>query len=99
MHLQYVGDDGEWTGSGAGGLTSRSGEHLVARSVLMRRNAAPGLFGGTSTEYTPTGETEGYVCTECGYLEEYVKSTREIAWDSIEGATWHSPPAGGGPFR
>lgn len=99
-HLAHVADAGDWTGEGAGGLMTRTVGHPVARHVLIKQVATTGMFGGKSTEFEPTGETEGYVCAGCGYIEEYLKSPRDIAWESIEGATWHSPRTrGGAPFR
>jgi hypothetical protein len=100
IHLARVADAVDWNGEGAGGLTTRTGGQLVARRVLLRRIVKPGMFGGTSTVFEPSGETEGYVCAACGYLEEYLRSPGKIDWESIEGATWHSPKSRGGtPFR
>lgn len=100
IHLARVADAGDWTGDGVGALTTRAGGHQVPRRVLVKQVATTGMFGGKSTDFAPAGETEGYVCAGCGYLEEYLKSPSKIAWESIEGATWHSPRTrGGAPFR
>jgi hypothetical protein len=100
IHLARVADAGDWSGEGGGALTTRTAGHSVARRVLLERVVTTGTFGGKSTAFEPAGETEGYICAGCGYIEEYLRSPGEIAWESIEGATWHSPRTrGGAPFR
>jgi hypothetical protein len=100
IHLARVADAGEWLGEGVGALTTRTSSHPVPRRVLVQQTATTGMFSHKATGFKPTGETEGYVCAACGYLEEYLKSPGEIDWESIEGATWHSPRTRGGtPFR
>jgi predicted nucleic-acid-binding Zn-ribbon protein len=37
-------------------------------------------FGGA----VHAAEVEAYVCTECGYFEEYVKKPRDVPWDRLE---------------
>jgi DNA-directed RNA polymerase subunit M/transcription elongation factor TFIIS len=32
-----------------------------------------------------TGEVEAFVCTDCGYFEEYVKEPQSIDWSSMRG--------------
>ena len=32
---------------------------------------------------------EGYVCTTCGYFEEYVASTASVDWTRVPGFRWH----------
>jgi hypothetical protein len=97
-HIAGIADAGDWTGSGDGPLRARAGGQYVPRRVLMERVQTRGVFGGTSAEFTPRGETEGYACAACGYFEEYLRSPETIPWETIEGATWHLPK-GGGPFR
>ena len=41
------------------------------------------------------GDFEAFVCTVCGYFEEYVRSPEAIAWDRVEGFRWCHPPGGG----
>jgi len=36
----------------------------------------------------PCGEVEAFVCTDCGYYEEYVKNARQIPWDKMRGFRW-----------
>ena len=38
------------------------------------------------------GEFEAFVCTACGYFEEYVRSPETIPWESVEGFRWCRPP-------
>jgi predicted nucleic-acid-binding Zn-ribbon protein len=53
-----------------------------------------GLLGGRHVVTGPTGELEAFVCTSCGYVEEYVKNPQSVAWDSFEGFRWCNPPGG-----
>ena len=48
------------------------------------------------TVRTATGETEAYVCADCGYFETYVKSPETIAWDDMEAFSWVDPEASRG---
>ena len=34
-------------------------------------------------------DVEAYVCTECGYFEEYVKAPRDVAWEKLAPFSWH----------
>ena len=43
-----------------------------------------GAYGGS----TSVGQVEAFVCTSCGYFEEYVKNPEQIAWDTLEGFRW-----------
>ena len=38
--------------------------------------------------FTAHGDVEAFVCTECGYFEEYVKEPRAIEWDKMKGFRW-----------
>lgn len=40
------------------------------------------------TAYQGCGDVEGFVCTECGYYEEYVKNPQQIQWDTMKGFRW-----------
>ena len=43
---------------------------------------------------------EAYVCTDCGYFEEYVKAPDEVAWQEIEGFQYVREEATEqGPYR
>ena len=33
-------------------------------------------------------EVEAYVCTQCGYFEEYVKDAQNVDWEAIENFHW-----------
>lgn len=56
-----------------------------------------GLKGGLFK--SRAGRVEAYVCTACGYFEEYVVAPEQVAWEDLEGFTWHSVDGGEGPFR
>lgn len=34
------------------------------------------------------GEIEAFVCTDCGYFEEYVKEPQTINWSAMRGFCW-----------
>ena len=50
-----------------------------------------GLFGGG---YEAQGLVEAYVCTECGYFEEYVVRPTEVPWDQMNDFEWVESAAG-----
>lgn len=37
------------------------------------------------------GDFEAFVCTACGYFEEYVRNPEAIAWDRVKGFRWCRP--------
>ncbi len=39
-----------------------------------------------------TGQVEAFVCTACGYFEEYLKNPEQIQWNTLEGFRWCSQP-------
>lgn len=47
----------------------------------------------------PVGEVEAYVCTECGYFEEYVRDAAKIPWNVLDGFTWLKKKPPRAPFR
>jgi hypothetical protein len=91
VRIAKIADAGDWTGSGSGPIAGRAGGQYVPRRVLVERADSRGVFGGTSTSFTPTGQTEGYACAACGYFEEYLIAPEKIVWEAIDGATWHTP--------
>lgn len=64
---------------------SRDGERYFPR-VLIR------TVGGKDA----WGSTEAYVCTECGWFEEYVADVKKIPWDKTP-AKPHTPTSP--PYR
>ena len=38
--------------------------------------------------YEAHGAVEAYVCTECGYFEEYVVSPADVPWDEMNDFEW-----------
>ena len=43
---------------------------------------------------------EGYICTECGYLETYAKNPADIPFERLKGFAWVNPEeTREGPFR
>ena len=57
------------------------------RKVGRRREDVGWLGDG----YRPVGDLEGYVCTDCGYFEEYVRNPRSVPWDTLQGFRWCRP--------
>lgn len=50
--------------------------------------------------YSFVGELEGYVCTDCGYVETYVKSPETVKFADLDGFVWlNAEPDPRGPFR
>lgn len=94
MHVAQVADAGDWFGSGDGDLSTRSGGHPVPREVLTVRRTTKGLFGGESESVGTGGATEAYVCTACGYFEEYLREPHRIDWSRVDGAKLHVPRGG-----
>jgi predicted nucleic-acid-binding Zn-ribbon protein len=52
------------------------------------------VFGAVATQVT--APIEAFVCTECGYFEEYVKDPASINWANLVGFRWcqRSGPSG-----
>ncbi|MFK7991791.1 MAG: hypothetical protein AB8I08_37585 [Sandaracinaceae bacterium] len=61
----------------------------------------PRFFGGTSGEANRLRcPTEAYVCTACGYLEEYVVGVADVDWSLIpRGVVPAGEPDHSGPFQ
>jgi len=49
-----------------------------------KRRLAKGKIGRMSAY----GEVEAYVCTECGYFEEFVRDPKSVPWTNMDGFTW-----------
>ena len=45
--------------------------------------------------YQATGPIEAFVCTVCGYFEEYVRDADKIDWQSMQGFRWCRSPKPG----
>jgi hypothetical protein len=45
----------------------------------------------------PAGETEAFICGDCGFFEEYVKNPEALEWDKFLNFRWcrkeDRPPA------
>jgi hypothetical protein len=106
MHLERVPDATEWgtvtgSGSAAAPLADLRGSCPVPRCLVRlegtERQTVTGLFGGTSTREVRVerlmAQTEAYVCTECGWFEEYVARPEEVPWNRAEGGRWYSGDA------
>lgn len=94
VRLPYLIDAGDWTGSGSGKPTDRSGGQYVPRllAIAEETRTSTGLFGGTSTQIVERQiATEAYVCADCGLVEEHVVDPGAIPWDEVQGARWHTP--------
>ncbi len=47
--------------------------------------------GGFFSSKTIQAAVEAYVCTECGYFEEYVKNPSAVPWEKLTPFRWHRP--------
>src|SRR6185437_15918141 len=92
VRVKQVADAGDWLGSGEGRLSGRSGAHPVPRRVLVVRSVSKGLLGGESESFDTAGETEAYVCTVCGFFEEYLREPHRVQWENVMDAFWYSVP-------
>ena len=43
---------------------------------------------GTSEKKSLAGDVEAYLCADCGYFEEYLKSPETVPWDRLEHFRW-----------
>lgn len=50
------------------------------------------------SETRPVGQVEAYVCTECGYFEEYLARPEAMEWEKVRGFSWRAKGEPG-PFR
>lgn len=58
------------------------------------------VLGVIGTTVQGVGVLEAFVCTECGYLETYVKDLAMVPFEQIRGFRWvNEPNAQRGGFR
>ena len=91
VHLDHVIDSADWSGLSHGGPDKRNAD--VGGSVY--RHIAIGvetyetwLTGKTVERRGLVCATEAYVCSGCGFFEEYVREPESVNWDDLHGATW-----------
>ncbi|MBX3274879.1 MAG: hypothetical protein KF729_31740 [Sandaracinaceae bacterium] len=65
------------------------GKASVDRKIAMEQ--VGNVFGVVA--HQPAGEVEAFVCTSCGYFEEYVRDPQAIDWSKVKGFRWCRPPA------
>ncbi|MEL6347787.1 MAG: hypothetical protein AAFV53_32075 [Myxococcota bacterium] len=53
------------------------------RGAVARR-----LAKGRVGRMTAYGTVEAYICTSCGYFEEYVKEPGKVPWHRVDGFSW-----------
>lgn len=70
----------------------KCGSHKIGhldRVIDWDRGAHPRrLAQGRIGRMSAYGAIEAYVCTACGYFEEYVLEPAKIPWNSLEGFSW-----------
>jgi hypothetical protein len=59
------------------------------RSLWWELEKGEGFFA-QSIEHR--ARVEVYVCTECGFFEEYVVSPGNVEWTKLTPFSWHRPP-------
>jgi len=47
------------------------------------------MEGGFFSKTRIGADAEAYVCTECGYFEEYVKDPGAVPWEKLAPFHWH----------
>jgi predicted nucleic-acid-binding Zn-ribbon protein len=47
--------------------------------------------GGFFSSKELRADVEAYVCTACGYFEEYVKDPKSVPWEKLTPFRWHRP--------
>ena len=102
VHLAHVADAaGERGFVGQKPTMAGDPEYSTRRHIALEMVDKPRMFGGTRREANRLRcPTEAYVCTRCGYLEEYVVGAAEVNWDLIHGASFpRGEPEDDGPFR
>ena len=90
VHLKTVAD-----------ATGGEGAGWAPRKIVQARTTSKsiGLFSDETTTKTElVGITEGYACSECGFLEEYLRNPKNVDWDAaVDIARTHK--AGPTPYR
>ena len=72
------------------------GKDASEKDAVVGRTELEGWFGGCDF----VGELEAYVCADCGYFEQYVKSPEDVPYDKLQGFHWLNPEAAeAGPYR
>lgn len=56
-------------------------------------NFTPAVLGVDATTWQGIGLLEAYVCTDCGYLETYLKDPSATPFDKLKGFRWVNEPA------
>ena len=76
-------------------------DRLFDQTGARRSESIPSkVLGLLGTTRQGVGVLEAFVCTECGYVETYVKDPSNVTFASIRGFRWvNEPNAGNGPFR
>ena len=65
-------------------------------SAAIGKTETKGWFGGGKV----VGELEAFLCADCGYFEQYVKSPEKVPYDKLQGFHWLNPePPEEGPYR
>jgi hypothetical protein len=67
--------------------TLPDGSHGHCSTERKIGEAPVGTFFGL-TGYRATAPVEAFVCTACGYFEEYVSNPGAVPWDSLRGFRW-----------
>lgn len=76
-HLAYVNDQDDYAGT----------KRALAVALIPRK----GILVDTIARDVHVASVEAWVCTECGYFEEYVRSPESVPWEQLEHFTWFQP--------
>jgi len=64
---------------------SGGAEQARSRTLQMGQEQEGGIF---SQRHIYKAEVEAFICTECGYFEEYVREPEKVRWDKLPFFRW-----------
>lgn len=70
-------------------LTNNPDEVRIINKEFRKLSSVTKKTGFMKSE-TKAALVEAYVCTECGYFEEYVSNPRDLPWESLPLFEWLS---------
>ncbi len=79
----------------------RKGSHAQTVPAVVGMAGQAGTFQGAPVRPGDLwGTLEAFVCTECGYFEQYVERPDKVPFEALAGFQWvNLDPEQRGPFR
>ena len=72
-------------------VKTNNSEAVQIRNREFKRLGSVSEKTGFLSSETKAAEVEAFVCTECGYLEEYVKDPGGVPWEKLSLFSWVKP--------